>query len=93
MLTMLDKRLRFEDLVALGLFKNRTTLSNWIRKHGFPPGQLTSPNCRTWGESEIFKYIATRPIEGPPRAANSPLRKRGGRPRKHPRPEAINEQQ
>ena len=55
------KRLRFYDLVALGLVKNRPTLRNWIRDRGFPRGQLTGPNSRTWGEDEVQAWIDSRP--------------------------------
>jgi hypothetical protein len=70
------KRLRFRDLVAHGIVGNRVTLSHWIRRYGFPPGQLTGPNSRTWGEDEVQDWIATRPV-GP--KAGSPQR---GRPPK-----------
>ena len=73
------KRLRFRDLVALGLVNNRPTLGNWIRDRGFPVGQLTGPNSRTWGEDEIQGWIDSRPI-GP---KGSPIVKaRRGRPPK-----------
>jgi hypothetical protein len=70
------KRLRFRDLVAHGIVANRVTLNNWIRRYGFPPGQLTGPNSRTWGEDEVQDWIACRPV-GP--KAGSPRR---GRPPK-----------
>ena len=47
------KRLRYADLKALGVVTNRVTLGNWIRDRGFPPGQLTGPNSRTWDEAEV----------------------------------------
>ena len=50
-------RLRYRDLVALGIINNRATLSNWIRDRGFPLGQLTGPNTRTWSESEIRSWL------------------------------------
>jgi predicted DNA-binding transcriptional regulator AlpA len=52
--------LRFTDLVARGILKNRVTLANWI-KHGFPPGRLIGPNTRAWTEEEIETYLASRP--------------------------------
>jgi predicted DNA-binding transcriptional regulator AlpA len=57
----MKRRLRFRDLVDRGLVRNRTTLSNWIKKEGFPQGQLTGPNTRTWGEAEIDQWEADRP--------------------------------
>jgi predicted DNA-binding transcriptional regulator AlpA len=75
------KRLRFRDLVAHGIVNNRVTLGHWIQRHGFPRGQLTGPNSRTWDEAEIQDWIARRPVELPP---GSPRR---GRPPKHKPPE------
>jgi predicted DNA-binding transcriptional regulator AlpA len=75
------KRLRYRDLLAAGVVNNRVTLSNWIRDQGFPPGQLTGPNSRTWGEEEVQDWLDERPTapKKPP-----PLRQgsRRGRPRK-----------
>ena len=75
----MKRRLRFRDLVALGVVRDRVTLKNWIRDRGFPLGQLTGPNSRTWGEDEVQDYVATRPVE--PKAA-PPTKKPRGRPRK-----------
>jgi predicted DNA-binding transcriptional regulator AlpA len=63
---MLQKRLRYRDLLALRIVRNRSTLRNWIKTQGFPPGQLTGPNCRTWGEVEIAEYLAARPTAPKP---------------------------
>jgi hypothetical protein len=79
----MGKRLRFRDLKARGIVNNRTTLQNWIRKLGFPPGQLTGPNTRTWDEdTEVNPWIAGRPT-GP--KTEIPLKpgSRRGRPRKN----------
>jgi predicted DNA-binding transcriptional regulator AlpA len=73
------KRLRYRDLVERGVVRNRPTLQNWIRNWGFPPGQLTGPNTRTWGEDEIQEYLDSRPSApkpAPPIGEN----KRRGRP-------------
>jgi hypothetical protein len=69
-------RLRFRDLKAAGVVNNRVTLGNWIRKLGFPPGQLTGPNSRTWSEAEVQAWLAGRPT------AMKPVPKSPGRPRK-----------
>jgi hypothetical protein len=72
---MLQRRLRYRDLVERGIVNNRVTLATWIRVHGFPPGQMTGANTRTWGEDEVQEYLDSRPTArkaGPPR----------GRPRK-----------
>jgi hypothetical protein len=79
------KRLRYLDLLAGGVVKNRVTLRNWIRDRGFPPGQLTGPNTRTWGEDEVEAWLRSRPIE--PKAAPV-VRGRRGRPPKNKPAEA-----
>jgi predicted DNA-binding transcriptional regulator AlpA len=75
------KRLRYADLEALGVVKNRATLGNWIRNRGFPPGQLTGPNSRTWGEAEVQSWLASRPTE------QKPTPKSPGRPRRSSQPQ------
>ena len=79
---MLSRRLRYRDLKERGIVS--TTEQPSITKNrdrGFPPGQLTGPNSRTWGEDEIEGYLASRPVE--PKSA-IPLKKgqRGRPPRK-----------
>ena len=37
---MAKQYLRFNDLKAREIVRNRTTLARWIRKYGFPPGVL-----------------------------------------------------
>jgi predicted DNA-binding transcriptional regulator AlpA len=76
----MQKRLRYADLERLGVVNNRITLKNWINKRGFPPGQLTGPNSRTWGEAEVQAWLDGRPTA---RKAAAPIvRGRRGRPRK-----------
>jgi hypothetical protein len=65
-LVKVEKRLRFFDLVELGIVNNRGTLGNWIRDRGFPPGQLTGPNTRTWGEGEVRAWLDSRPTKQKP---------------------------
>ena len=72
------KRLRYRDLVALGVITNRATLANWVRDRGFPRGQLTGPNSRTWAENEIEAWLNSRPTAAKP----VPMRRQRGRPRK-----------
>jgi hypothetical protein len=79
----MGRRLRFSDLKAMGLFKNRATLKNWQEnpKVNFPKGQMTGPNTRTWDEdTEIIPFLESRPTEPKP----APVVKKGrrGRPRK-----------
>jgi predicted DNA-binding transcriptional regulator AlpA len=76
-----DKRLRYRDLVALGIVNNRPTLSNWIRDRAFPRGQLTGPNSRTWGEREVEAWLASRPTSPKQQPILKPGSRRG-RPRK-----------
>jgi hypothetical protein len=76
------KRLRYADFVALGIVTNRVTLKNWIRDHGFPPGQLTGPNSRTWGEGEVLVWLDGRPVE--PKPAPKVKGRRGRPPKKRP---------
>jgi hypothetical protein len=72
-----ERRLRYSDFVACGLFKNRAQLKNAQEKYGFPAGQLTTPNCRTWGEeSEVKPWLASRPV-GPKPVPKSPGRPSG----------------
>ena len=70
------KRLRYADLLELGIVTNRVTLSNWIRHRDFPTGQLTGPNSRTWDEGEVTRWLANRPT------AQKPVPQSKGRPRK-----------
>jgi len=77
----MQKRLRYRDLIERGVVKNRPTLQNWIRDRGFPPGQLTGPNSRTWGEAEVEAWLASRPTA--PKPTPKPSR-RPGRPRRNP---------
>jgi predicted DNA-binding transcriptional regulator AlpA len=77
----MHQRLRYRDLVALGVVANRVTLRNWIRDRGFPPGLLLGPNSRSWSVDEVEAWIARRPI-GP---KDMPIIKgRRGRPPKFP---------
>jgi predicted DNA-binding transcriptional regulator AlpA len=57
------KRVRYAELKQLGIVNNRVTLSNWIRERGFPPGQLTGPNTRTWDEDEVQRWLDSRPTD------------------------------
>jgi hypothetical protein len=82
---MLQKRLRYADLVALGLFRNRQSLKNAINRYGFPAGQRLGDNTRVWIESEVQAWLNARPVE--PKAA-TPSTRRRGRPRKTERQQA-----
>jgi len=54
--------LRYPDLVELGLVNNWTTLNNWIRNRGFPPGHMVG-RSRMWTEREIFGWIEAQPTK------------------------------
>jgi Prophage CP4-57 regulatory protein (AlpA) len=55
--------LRYADLVARGIVRNRVTLRNWIEKCGFPQGRMIGPNSRCWTETEVADWLASRPSE------------------------------
>jgi predicted DNA-binding transcriptional regulator AlpA len=74
------KRLRYADLLALGIVNNRVTLQNWIRDRSFPRGQLTGPNSRTWDEGEVQAWLDSRPTT--PKAWPKNARRGRGRPGK-----------
>src|SRR5205814_240372 len=42
------------------------------RDRGFPPGQLTGPNSRTWDEAEVLAWLDSRPT-GPKPAPSRAL--------------------
>ena len=52
--------LRFNDLVARGVLRNRVTLGRWIKDRGFPPGLKIGDNTRVWDEKSIERWIAER---------------------------------
>ena len=52
--------LSYNDLIANGIIKNRTTLGRWIASQGFPPGTLIGPNTRRWDEADIEAWLASR---------------------------------
>jgi predicted DNA-binding transcriptional regulator AlpA len=75
----MQRRLRYVDLERLGIVNNRETLTNWIRKRGFPAGQLIGPNSRAWTEDEVQRWLDSRPTKAKPAPV---VRGRRGRPRK-----------
>jgi predicted DNA-binding transcriptional regulator AlpA len=76
---MINRRLRYRDLVAKGVVRNRQTLKNWIEKEGFPPGELTGPNSRTFDEKKVEEWLSSRPTAPKPAI---PTKRPRGRPRK-----------
>ena len=59
----MQRLLRYDDLVARGIVRNRVTLSNWIKKEGFPAGQMIGPNTRAYPEDQVEAWLASRPKE------------------------------
>ncbi len=59
-MTIQPKLLRFADLKARGIVRNRATLSRWIRKINFPPGFMMGVNTRVWTEAEIAAWLVER---------------------------------
>lgn len=57
--------LRFNDLVARGLFNNRTSLARAIRAGRFPGPVELGPNSKAWPLDEVEAYeaqlLAARP--------------------------------
>jgi hypothetical protein len=66
--------LRFRDLKARGIVNNWPTLTNRIKKYGFPPGRLIGPNARAWTEQEVEAWIAGRPTGPKPTPAGNAAR-------------------
>ena len=86
----MERRLRYGDLLAAGIVRNRITLNSRINKPKkgfppFPPGKRTGPNERTWGENEVQAWVDACPVEPKPAPI---VRGRRGRPRKADRVEA-----
>ncbi len=57
---MAKQYLRFNDLKAREIVRNRTTLARWIKKYGFPPGVLLGPNTRAWPADEVDAWLNAR---------------------------------
>jgi hypothetical protein len=75
------KLARFRDLKERGIVDSWAQLDNLIKKCGFPPGRMLSPNTRVWDEeNEIEPWFASRPTEGPPPRGAAKVAK--GRPPK-----------
>jgi predicted DNA-binding transcriptional regulator AlpA len=68
---MLPTLLRFSDLKARGVVKNRMTLHNWIERYGFPPGRLIGPNTRVWNEPDVIAWLEAQPTDRKPFPARS----------------------
>ena len=52
--------LRFADLKARNIIRNRVTLGRWIEQLNFPRGFLIGENSRAWRESDVENWLAER---------------------------------
>jgi len=52
--------LRFNDLQARGIVRNREQLRNLQRDHGFPAGFLLSANARVFDQAEVEAWLQAR---------------------------------
>jgi len=57
---MVPQVIRYSDLKARGVIKNRATLSRWIKRYGFPPGFLIGLNSRAWYQHEVEDWLHER---------------------------------
>jgi hypothetical protein len=57
--------LRFADLKARNIVHSWTQLKHLKDHEGFPVGRMLSRNVRVWTETEIDRWLAARPTEGP----------------------------
>ena len=53
--------LRFRDLKARGIVRDWVQVKNLTDNYAFPKAIYLSANVRAWRESEIDKWIASRP--------------------------------
>ena len=53
----IPKHVRYPDLKAAGVVKNRVGLGRLIKFHNFPVGKLLGPNSRAWTEAEIQAWL------------------------------------
>jgi predicted DNA-binding transcriptional regulator AlpA len=56
----------YSTLVAKGIVNSRMTLKRLIDDHGFPCGQLITPNARRWNEDLVDEWVANRPAARKP---------------------------
>lgn len=52
--------LRFADLQARGIVRNREQLRNLINDYGFPSGFMLTPNARVYDEAEVEAWLQAR---------------------------------
>jgi len=64
--------LRYEDLVELGVVRNRQTLANRIARDRFPAPIQLGDNTRAWLAFEVFEWLAGRPRVRPCEVPSAP---------------------
>jgi predicted DNA-binding transcriptional regulator AlpA len=57
----MKKLLRYDELKARGIVRNRMTLWRWIQKHGFPQAIELGPNSVAWDEAAVDAWLRQRP--------------------------------
>jgi hypothetical protein len=92
---MSSRFLRFRDLKERGIVDSWAQLDNLIKKYGFSPGRMLSPNVRVWDEEkEIEPWLASRPVAGNGNPVPRGAAKTGkGRPPKDGRPRKLSAKQ
>ena len=59
----MNRYYRFTDLVDRRIVNNRQTLSNWIKRLGFPKPVKLGPNTAAWLVEEIEAWLRQRAAE------------------------------
>jgi predicted DNA-binding transcriptional regulator AlpA len=54
----MTRYIRFEDLVARNIVRNRMTLKRWIDAGRFPKPVHLGPNTAAWSEDDIAAFEA-----------------------------------
>jgi predicted DNA-binding transcriptional regulator AlpA len=72
---------RTKDLIAAGIVHSLPQVLRYIKKEGFPPGRMLSPNIRAWKVEEVLAWLDKRPET---RKVPPPV-KEGSKPRGRPR--------
>lgn len=52
--------LRYRDLLAAGIIRNRTTLDRWIKAGQFPRPLRIGPNTNAWRASDVEQWLDER---------------------------------
>jgi hypothetical protein len=79
-MTLTPTILRFADLVALGIVRNRVTLNNWIQKLGFPGGAHVRPEQPRMDRHRGWELAGVSPVREHDTKARSGQKEPGGEP-------------